>query len=215
MDERRDPRVGSGLPYAAGMRSPPHPLPAPRVGAAHARLRSATAHLHAGVDGLFVDGLDSEPRYRRYVLGMHRFAADYEIAVGAAPRHSAWLAGDLAHLALLPLPAGGLQRRASGAAARLGWRYVMAGSSMGARQLLRDARRLGYDAGRGASFLAQHAASDEWASLRECLQGLDASDEVQMTGAEAGACAAFALVRTCFERSFDHIPATAAQDPQR
>lgn len=164
---------------------------------------------------MFARGLDSVPGYRRYVLGMHRFAVDYEIVVEAAPRHSAWLAGDLGSLSLLPLPAEGVQRPAGGAAERLGWCYVMAGSSMGARSLLRDARRLGYDGGQGASFLAQHAASDEWSSLRDRLQAIDASDEARMAQAEAGARVAFVLVRTCFERSFDRIPATAAQEPRR
>lgn len=188
---------------------------APRIGAAHARLRAATAHRHASVDGMFARGLDSTTGYRRYLLGMHRFAADYEVAVEAAPRHSAWLAGDLTSLALLPLPAQGVQRPATGAAARLGWRYVLAGSSMGARSLLRDAQRLGYDGQRGASFLARHAASDEWASLRDHLQQLDADDEPRMAEAEAGACAAFDLVHRCFERSFERIPLAAGQEPGR
>jgi heme oxygenase len=214
MAERRRRGSVAALPYAAGM-PPPSPSSAPRVGAAHARLRSATAHLHAGVDDLFANGLDSVPRYRRYVLGMHRFAAEYEIAVAAAPRHSAWLAGDLASLSLSPLPPEGERRPASGAAARLGWRYVMAGSSMGARRLLRDARQLGYDDSSGATFLAQHAASDEWGRLRDRLQAMDADDETRMAEAETGACAAFALVRSCFARSFERIPATPAHEPCR
>ena len=72
-----------------------------------------------------------------------------------------------------------------------------------------------YDDTQGATFLAQHAASDEWGSLRDHLQALDASDEPRMAEAETGARAAFALVRTCFERSFKRIPATAAQEPRR
>ena len=190
-------------------------LSAPRVGAVHARLRAATAHLHAEVDRMFASGLDSIQKYRRYLLGMHRFAIDYETALGAAPRHSAWLADDLGSLALQPLPAEGAPRPASGAAERLGWCYVMAGSSMGARSLLRDAQRLGYDGSRGASFLARHAASDEWGRLRDRLQAEDASDAARLDRAEAGARAAFALVRSCFERSFDRIPATAAKEPRR
>lgn len=195
----------------------PAPLPshAPGACAAHARLRAATADLHEGLDGLFAGGLDSSPQYRRYVLGMHRFAVDYEIAVDAPPRHSAWLAGDLTWLSLDPLPAQGMRCAEPDAAGRLGWRYVMAGSSMGARRLLRDARRLDHDEGRGATFLARHAASDEWGRLRESLLAVDADDAPRMARAEAGARAAFALVRDCFERSFDRIPSIAESAPQR
>jgi len=189
-------------------------LSAPRVGAVHARLRAATAQLHAEVDRMFASGLDSIQKYRRYLLGMHRFAIDYEAAVGAAPRHSAWLADDLGSLALQPLPAEGAPRPASGAAERLGWCYVMAGSSVGARSLLRDAQRLGYDGSRGATFLARHAASDEWGSLRERLQAEDASDQARLAQAETGARAAFTLVRSCFERGLDRIPADA-KEPRR
>ena len=185
------------------------PLPrptAPRIGAAHARLRAATAGLHAAVDELFPDGLASRDGYRRYVLGMHRFAVDYEIAVDAVPRHSAWLAADLTRLSLAPLAAHGERRATRDPAVRLGWRYVMAGSSMGARSLLRDARRLGYDEARGATFLARHAASGEWDALRTRLQALDVDDAPRMAGAEDGARTAFSLVRACFGRSFDRIP---------
>lgn len=189
-------------------------LSAPRVGAVHARLRAATAHLHAEVDRMFASGLDSVQKYRRYLLGMHRFAIDYEAAVGVAPCHSAWLAGDLGSLALQPLATQGVQRPASGTE-RLGWCYVMAGSSMGARSLLRDAQRLGYDDSRGATFLARHAASGEWGRLRERLQAEDASDEARLAQAETGARAAFARVRTCFERGLDRIPAADAREPRR
>lgn len=189
--------------------------PVPRVGAAHARLRAATADLHAEVDALFADGLDSACGYRRYVLGMHRFAADYESATGTAPRQSAWLSEDLDRLSLAPLAAQDLPPRLADAATRLGWRYVMAGSSLGARGLLRDAHRLGHADGRGATFLARHAASDDWAGLRARLQAFDASDASRMACAESGARAAFARVHACLQRSFDHLSSTAEPEPCR
>lgn len=181
-------------------------MPAAPTGAAHARLRAATRDLHAEVDGMFGRGLDSRCSYRRYVLGMHRFAADYEIAVRALPRQSAWLAADLICLALAPLSANGTRRPAAQAATRLGWEYVMAGSSMGARRMLRDARSLGYQDGAGASFLARHSTSNDWSAMRQRLDALDAGNAPRMAQAEAGACAAFALVLDCFGRSFDRIP---------
>lgn len=186
--------------------APPRPCPA-RI-----RLRAATAGPHAEVDGLFPQGLDSAHSYRRYVLGMHRFAVDYEIAIGALPRHSAWLARDLASHSLLPLAAAGVRRPLADAASRLGWEYVFAGSSMGARRLLRDAQRLGYGQSHGAHFLARHAASLEWTALQARLEALDPDDGVRMARAEQGALDAFSLVRTCFGRSFDRIPDVSTRE---
>ncbi|WP_187471090.1 biliverdin-producing heme oxygenase [Luteimonas viscosa] len=192
--------------------SAPGTTPTSDQGTARMRLREATADLHARVDALFPRGLDSVATYRRYVLGMHRFATDFEIAVAARPRHSEWLARDLSSLALAPLAAEGVRGPASGAATRLGWCYVMAGSGMGARVLLRDARRLGFDRGRGAGFLARHAVAEDWSALQARLSALDADDAPRMAQAEHGARTAFALVRACFERSFDLVPVAADKE---
>lgn len=172
-------------------------------------LRAATADAHARVDGLFPHGLACPDDYRRYLLGMHRFAVDYECAIGALPRHSAWLSADLGALSLLPLPAQGRCPPAAHAA-RPGWRYVMAGSSLGARLLLRDARRLGYARGRGADFLEGHAAADDWPRLQANLRQLQADDAPAMAAIVAGAQAAFALVHECLQRAFHRIPSAAA-----
>lgn len=184
----------------------------PQQGMARMRLREATADLHAQVDALFPRGLDSVATYRRYVLGMHRFATDFEIAVAARPRQSAWLAGDLASLALAPLAAEGVRGPELAAATRLGWNYVMAGSGMGARVLLRDAQRLGFDRRRGARFLARHATAQDWSSLQARLSALDADDAPRMAQAERGARNAFALVQACFERSFERLPVAADKE---
>ena len=175
------------------------------VGAARARLRETTAELHGEVDTMFPRGLDSALAYRAYVLGMHRFAVDFEIATMALPRASAWLAQDLVALSQLSLPPQGSRPPLADHAERLGWDYVMAGSSMGARVLLRDVGRLGFDASFGAAFLARHASGAEWAQLQSRLAELDAGDARRMAAAEAGAREAFALVRTCLERSFESL----------
>lgn len=156
---------------------------------------------------MFPRGLDTLAAYRRYVLGMHRFVVDYEIVVDALPRRSAWLAGDLGHLALLPLHAQGRCRKEPNAAARLGWDYVLAGSSLGARSLVRDAQRLGVPEHEGARFLSEHARSQDWSELQLRLQALDPDDRTRVAQAQAGAIAAFALVRDCFGRSLERIPA--------
>ena len=80
------------------------------------------------------------------------------------------------------------------------------GRQVAHRRMLREARRLGYQDGAGASFLTRHAASGDWDAMRQQLDALDAGDVPRMAQAEAGACAAFALVLGCFERSFDRIP---------
>src|SRR5690606_11236578 len=167
--------------------------------------RAATSDLHARVDALFPRGLDTVDAYRRYLLGMHRFAVDYECATGALPRQSAWLAGDLAALSLPPLPAEGRCVPVAGHAARLGWHYVMAGSRL-------DARRLGFGPGRGGDFLARHAEGEDWNAVLAQLRGHGADDEARGAGAVAGARDAFTLVYTCFERSFDRIPMPLPED---
>ncbi len=146
---------------------------------------------------------------------MHRFAVDYEGAIDARPRHSAWLAADLTALSLAPLPAQGGCAAAAAHPARLGWRYVMAGSSLGARVLLRDARRLGFARGRGADFLEGHAAADDWSQLQAQLRQLDPDDAPRMAAAVAGARVAFALVRSCLERAFHRIPAALPTEEYR
>ena len=180
--------------------------PSPPTHDARQRLRHATAQLHATVDGLFAGGLDSAAVYRRYVLGMHRFAAEYDVVVGASPGHSSRLAQDLIALALPPLPALGVRHRALDQDVRLGWEYVMAGSSLGARRLVRDARALGFGATRVASFLEHHAAGAAWPALQARLDAFDSRDAQRMSAAETGAREAFALVQDCFARSFEVLP---------
>ena len=174
-----------------------------------ARLREATAALHACVDGLFPRGLDSLHAYRRYLLGMHRFAADHEFATGAMPRLSSWLAHDLSALQLPPLPADGVRTPLASQDESLGWDYVMAGSSRGARQLVRDARRLGIGEDNGSRFLERHAAGEDWPRVQARLEALDGAD-ARIASAEVGARDAFALVQACFERSFATLPAGGA-----
>jgi len=178
-----------------------------RPAALHARLRECTADLHARVDGLFPRGLADATTYRRYLLGMHRFASDHETVIGALPLHSARLARDLQAVSLPPLAPDGLRRPLRDPATRLGWDYVMAGSGLGARRLVRDARRLGHDAGNGAAFLEAHAASDEWPALLERLEAFDgAPGAASAQRTIEGARQAFALVHACMQRAFDRLP---------
>lgn len=174
-------------------------------------LRRQTQHLHARVDAFFVDGLQSAGDYARYLVGMHRFAADHEIAVGTLPRQSFWLACDLQTLGLAPLPPGGVCTPVANADERLGWEYVMAGSSVGARYLLRHALALGHDEAAGARFLTRHAADGGWARVLERLAACAPEDGALMARLQRGACDAFVQVQGCFERSFHTHPAAAQE----
>lgn len=170
-------------------------------------LRAGTSDLHARVDASFANGLDTPLAYARYLVGMHRFASDLETVVGALPRASYWLAGDLRDLLLTPLPPSGVRGYASDADERLGWEYVMAGSSLGARRLLRGVQALGHDAQAGARFLTRHAGGDAWRNVLERLAARSACADLPATHLLQGARDAFLLVQSCFERGFDAIPA--------
>ncbi|MCD9027792.1 biliverdin-producing heme oxygenase [Luteimonas sp. BDR2-5] len=166
------------------------------------RLREATAQAHARIDARFARGLGEAGAYPRYLVGMHRFAIDFETATGRPPRQSAWLARDLVALALSPLPATQARAAIDDAGERTGWDYVMAGSSLGARRLLRDVRALGHTRESGACFLAQHAHSDDWPTVQQRLAGFDSGDARQLAALTRGALDAFAAVAACFARSF-------------
>ncbi|VXC19559.1 conserved hypothetical protein [Luteimonas sp. 9C] len=170
-------------------------------------LRAGTSDLHARVDACFLEGLGTPLAYGRYVVGMHRFASDFEIVIGAVPRASYWLAGDLHDLALAPLPPSGVRGFADDADERLGWEYVMAGSSLGARHLLRGVQTLGHDAQTGARFLARHAGGETWRNVLERLTARAAQVDRPRTHLLQGARDAFLLVESCFQRSFDAMPA--------
>lgn len=168
-------------------------------------LRAGTSDLHARVDACFADGLGTPRAYARYLIGMHRFAADFEIVIDAVPRLSFWLANDLRHLGLTPMPPSGVRGFTRDADERLGWEYVMAGSSLGARHLLRGVQTLGYSEAAGACFLARHAAGVEWKTVLDRLAARAGSGRSTDTLLQ-GARDAFALVQSCFDRSAHMIP---------
>lgn len=179
----------------------------------HQYLREATRQSHARVDGLFPGGLDRDDTYRRYALGMHRFVSDHEQTAGRPPRLSVLLARDLQALGLPPLPAHGRLSRSRRPADTLGWDYVLAGSALGARALIRDARALGHDAQRGAAFLVHHAASDDWS--RVLVRLADQPDPGMHASVAAAAIRAFDHVANCMQRALDtFIPAPTADEEQ-
>ncbi len=183
------------------------------TGALRQQLRTRTADLHARLDSRFPQGLTSPETYAGYLVGMHRFASDYEVVVGRLPRQSFWLARDLQHVGLSPIPPSGVCSPLSDPDERLGWDYVMAGSSMGARALVRQARALGHRDDAGACFLAAHADSADWPDVLGRLDASGSPGEATVERMERGARAAFLHACLCFELSFNDCPAPPTRSP--
>ena len=164
------------------------------------RLRSATAEAHARVDARVGDFADAAA-YAAFLQAMHRFVRSACHVLGDPPdllACQAALEADLVDVGRLPLP-GEPDAPATRDDARLGWRYVLAGSSLGARLLVRRVALLGFDATRGARYLARHADGGAWPSLLASLDGLHLDETAQRAACDA-ANAAFAQV----ERALDH-----------
>lgn len=174
-----------------------------RPSAAHARLREATANDHARVDASFADGLHDVATYQRYVRGMQA------LLNGLAKNDAALAADYVAHQHHLSedLTAHGLNAptfvpslRIANDDARLGARYVIEGSALGARLLQRQAQALGYSPTQGAAFLAYHVdrGITHWPQLMQALAQHDpASPNFQTV--RGAARETFALAATCFD----------------
>lgn len=171
-------------------------------------LRTATRTTHDSVDSAFPQGLDSPDTYFRYLTAMLPLVQWLHDSWRPEwDEHSAWhppvrlqqLRDDLAHLArsvapvvpvseYAPAPAGSM-------AEWLGGCYVVEGSALGARLLVRDLDRLQprhpHLAG-ARSFLNAHIAdSRRWARFRNALDSLpDSAASAALRGARRG----FALV---------------------
>ena len=167
------------------------------------RLRDATADAHACLDACVGNAFADAGAYAAFLRGMQRFVAAAARATGddAARDGEAALAQDLADLDGAPLPAAAAAR--VDASSATGWRYVLAGSSLGARVLLPRAGALGFDASFGARYLAAQAGGDRW---RAFLAGLDAAP-VEAESALAGARAAFACAQDAMDAAFAAVPA--------
>lgn len=169
-------------------------------GARRQILRGATAAAHAQVDALAAPALHSADAYAAYLRGMHRFLRHSEHALRddeSGPDVRArrqWIEGDLATLGVPPLPADAPPAPLRRAADRLGWAYVIAGASLGARLMLRGVAGLGFDREHGARFLAGHAEGDAWPTLLQRLETtpLNHGDLDRMCAAARAAFAAAA-----------------------
>lgn len=175
----------------------------------HSRLKTATAEQHASLDALMAGGFADRFMYARYLQAMRCLTE----ALAPAPleaesrRHWArWF--DSRRLKCLHRDLGQLGAHDAATEAPVlpasGWmgaNYVLEGSALGARVLLREAARLGErEPGIPLEFLRHHAErSDRWPRF---LAALEALDGPMRTDACAGARRGFALVAhamTCEE----------------
>lgn len=175
-------------------------------------LRTATRSAHARVDGVLAGGIADLPDYARYLRGMHAFVASAESALrdGAAPdawdvpAWLDWLRADLDALGLAPLAPEAM--RIDGPAQSLGVLYVLEGSALGARVLLRDAQSLGLPAVR---FLRSHAdgeSGERWPRFLIFLQQAASPDAAFRQTMLDAANAAFAVAERCLIRAREAHP---------
>lgn len=136
-------------------------------------LRQATASAHARLDARVGEAFHEPGRYARYLQGMHRFLREARVALPPHPDLEAAVAALEADLADVGAPALAIAptRRTATPDEALGWRYVIAGASLGARLLQRRAAEIGFDADQGARFLALHAAGDAWPAFLAEVDG--------------------------------------------
>ena len=128
-----------------------------------ARLRDATTEAHAGVDAQLGEMQDAR-HYRAYLRGMHGFLAavtpglaQHAGALGwPPPQWRGALDADLHSVDAAPLEPEAVTVGDRDQA--MGLLYVIEGSALGARLLLRRASALGYAPGRGAAYL--HASAE-------------------------------------------------------
>lgn len=164
------------------------------------RLRDATAQAHACLDARVGDAFADAAGYGAFLAGMHRFLGAAAVATGAGPTDDARdaLARDLADLGLAPGAAPAAMPACEAGA--LGWQYVVAGASLGARLLLPRAQVLGFGPAHGARYLARQAAGGDW---RRLLARLDAHPPQAAEAAIAGARTAFACAHHCMNDAFE------------
>lgn len=151
----------------------------------HQLLRAHTASAHARVDAGLEGGLRDADAYAAYLDGMARFLDAAAAVIGDEP----WLNDARRHLAIDRGQATFTATRPHAAVADpahvAGWRYVVAGSTLGARLLLRDARALGAGAMRGTAFLSSFSVSDAWARCLAQLRDAAFDDASRQRACEA------------------------------
>jgi heme oxygenase len=170
-------------------------------GHAHERLRTATRDLHRELDSrLLLSSLTKRDGYGRYLLtnwpcasiepaltkaGIHRLLPDW-----AQRERRFALEDDLTMLGVLPPPARSCTIDED-TGTILGWSYVLEGSRLGARQILRAVEANGDpDIRRATRFLRHGEGKDFWGSFKAALAQID-QDGVAIAKACTAAIIAF------------------------
>ena len=168
----------------------------------HHLLRAHTAVAHARLDAGLGAGFRDARGYAAYLAGMAAFLDDAHGVLGDA----GWLADARAAIASdlgRPRPPLAQSGGARDPARLAGWRYVVAGSSLGARVLLREAQALAGAAPRGTvpirtRFLSSFANGDAWprclAELRNARFDADGQARACAAALEAFRAAEAAMI---------------------
>jgi heme oxygenase len=168
-------------------------------------LRAATARAHAALEEI-VGPLTNLAAYTHYARGLHAFRAALEpqvlpIATQFSPRYrptqiADLLAEDLDDLHATPSPPASMM--IEDMAEALGALYVLEGSGLGARVLVKQVQALGLTQSFGARHLWRQAASLEaWREFLVFLEGAAVDLDRIVTSANA----TFDLARDCMIRS--------------
>ncbi|WP_188262425.1 biliverdin-producing heme oxygenase [Azospirillum tabaci] len=166
------------------------------MGPVRQALREATRDIHERLDRAAVLRPLTSPsitadEYRDALIALHGFNAPIERALGEGTERLDLLRADLADLGVDAdsLPVAGSLPALDGLPERLAARYVLDGSAHGGRAMLPNVTRaLGFDATRGARFLASAGIdmAGRWKALLARLESdLDAPESAQAACATA------------------------------
>ena len=185
------------------------------MGPVRQALREATRDIHERLDRAAVLRPLTSPsitadEYRDALIALHGFNAPIERALGEGAERLDLLRADLADLGVDAdaLPVAGSLPALDGLPARLAARYVLDGSAHGGRAMLPNVTRaLGFDATRGARFLASAGIdmAGRWKALLARLENdLEAPESAQ------AACATAVALFAALEVWLDGLAAKAA-----
>lgn len=181
-----------------------------------ADLAASTRRAHEALERFI--GLGAAPsveRYGWYLRAMHAVVAAAERAMAADARLEpyglrlaqrrklAWIEADLRALGLRPLEAAVAPEIPHDVPARIGWAYVLEGSTLGGRVLLEAVTRSSGLAPRDATRFLQGYGERTAAMWREFVQALDAIafTEPERQACIAGATHAFEAIGEVFRRA--------------
>lgn len=183
-------------------------------------LRDLTRDHHERLDNK-VGTLESVPAYHRYLTGMHVFrtAVDSGLRSHAfPPAFDGWrptliadeLQKDMADLSLRPAADAAPAIDVPGDLSELvGMLYVLEGSTLGARILVKQAAALGFDAANGARHLARQTGDPaSWGRFQAILESC--ADAIDMDKAAASARKIFDTAYRAFEALDDQLALEAA-----